>query len=90
MYSRILYAVIVMTAQEVENQLKEEYSKKLDLEYCTFLDPFKLDTGWVEEEDEIAHWSIILVICILNFLIIKSDIMNSSDCKASKGYIFFK
>ena len=90
MYSRILYAVIVMTAQEVETQLKEEYSKKLDLEYCTLSDPFKLDTGWVEEEDEIAHWSIILVICILNFLIIKSDIMNLRDCKASKRCIFFK
>ena len=80
-----------MTAQEVETQLKEEYSKKLDLEYCTLSDPFKLDTGWVEEEkDEIAHWSIILVICILNFLIIKSDIMNLTDRKALKGYIFFK
>ena len=80
-----------MTAQEVETQLKEEYSKKLDLEYCTLSDPFNLDTGWVEEEeDEIAHWSIILVICILNFLIIKSDIMNLTDRKALKGYIFFK
>ena len=79
-----------MTAQEVETQLKEEYSKKPELEYCTLSDPFKLDTGWVEEKDEIAHWSIILVICILNFLIIKCDIMNLRDCKASKRYIFFK
>ena len=70
---------LVRTAQEVQAQLKEEYSKKLELEDCTSPDPFKLKTCWMEEEDGIAHWSIIPVICILNFLMINSDIRDLSD-----------
>ena len=41
------------TAQEVEVQLKEEHYKKLELENCTLPDPFKLETGWMEEKDGI-------------------------------------
>ena len=41
------------TAQEVEAQLKEEHYKKLELEDCTLPDPFKLETGWMEEKDGI-------------------------------------
>ena len=44
---------LVKTAQKLEAQLKEEYSKKLQLENCTLPDPFKLETGWMEEEDEL-------------------------------------
>ena len=43
------------TAQEVEAQLKEEYSKKFELENCTLPDPFKLKTGWMEEKDGIGY-----------------------------------
>ena len=78
------------TSQKVETQLKEECSKKLELENCTLPDPFKLQTGWMEEEDGIAYWPIILVMCILNFLMISSDITDLSDYKASKGYSYFK
>ena len=81
--------LLVKTTQEVEAQLKEEYSKKLELEYCTLSDPFKLETGWIEE-DGIAYWPIIPVTCILNFLMINSVITDLSDYKALKGYIFLK
>ena len=78
------------TAQEAEAQLIEEYSKKLELENCTLPDPFKLETGWIKEEDGIAYWPIITVMCILNFLMINSDITDLSDYKTSKGYSYFK
>ena len=44
----------------------------------------------MKEEDRIAYWPIIPVTCILNFLIINSDITDPSDHKASKGYSYFK
>ena len=43
-------ATLVKTAQ-----LKEEYSKELELENCTLPDPFKLETGSMEEEDGITY-----------------------------------
>ena len=81
---------LVNTAEEVKAQLKEEYSKKLELENCNLPDPFKLETGWMEEEDGIGYWPIIPVMCILNFLMINSDITDLKDYKASKGYSYFK
>ena len=70
---------LVTTAQGVEAQLKEEYSKKLELK-----------TIWMEDEEGIAYWLIIDVMCILNFLMINSDITELSDYKALKGYSYFK
>ena len=67
-------------------QLKEEYSKELELENCTLPDPFKLETGSMEEEDGITYWPIIPVVCFLNLLMINSEITDLSDYKASKGY----
>ena len=41
----------------------------------------------MEEEDGMAYWPIIPVMCILNFLMINSDITDLSGYnKASKGY----
>lgn len=54
-------------AQEVEAQLKEENSKKLELENCTLPEPFKLKTGRMEREDGVAYWLIIPVMFILKF-----------------------
>ena len=51
--------MLVKIAQEGQAQLKEEYPKKLELENCTLLDPFKLENGWIKEEDGIVSWSII-------------------------------
>ena len=69
----------------MEAQRKEDYSKKFELEKCILTDPFKLETGWMEEEDGIAYWPIIPVTCILNFLMINRDITDLNDYKASKG-----
>ena len=57
-------------AQEVKAQIKEEEFKKLELENRTLPRPFKLETGWIEEEDGIAYRPIITAMCILNFLMI--------------------
>ena len=51
--------MLVKIAQEGQAQLKKEYPKKLELENCTLLDPFKLENGWIKEEDGIVSWSII-------------------------------
>ena len=37
--------ILIKTTQEVEDQLKGEYFKKLELENCTLPDPFKLEIG---------------------------------------------
>ena len=47
---------LVKAAQELELQLQEDYSKKIELENCTSPDPFKLESGWMEEEDRIVYW----------------------------------
>ena len=44
----------------------------------------------MEEKDGIAYWPIIRVMCILNFLMINSDITDLSDYKAWKGCSYFK
>ena len=79
---------LVKTVQDVEAQLKEKYSKKLELENHTLSDPFKIKTRWMEKEDDIAYWQIIPDIRILNFLMINSDITDLSDYKALKGEFF--
>ena len=43
------------TAQEVETQLKEEYCKMLEFEYCPLPHTLKLETDWMEEEDGITY-----------------------------------
>ena len=77
------------TAQEVETQLKEEYCKMLEFEYRPLPHTLKLETDWMEE-DGITYQPIITAMCILNFLMINSDIIDLSDYYALKGYSCFK
>ena len=74
-------------AQEVEAQLKEENSKKLELENCTLPEPFKLKTGKGRRGCVLANYT-----CHVHskVLMINSDIINLSDYKPSKGYSYCK
>ena len=49
----------------MKGQLKEECSKKTELEHCTLPHQSKIETSLMEEKDEIAFWSIITAICSL-------------------------
>ena len=53
-------------------------------------DSLKLETSLIEERDGITYCPIALVMYMLNFLIINSDITDLSDYKASKRYSHFK
>ena len=76
------------TVQDVETQLREKYSKKLELENHTLPDPFKIKTRWMEKEDDIAYWQVIPGMRILNFLMINSGITDLSYYKTLKGEFF--
>ena len=54
---------LVKTVQDVEAQLKEKYSKKLELENHTLPNPFKLKTRWMEKEDEIVRTGKLYLTC---------------------------
>ena len=45
----------VMTAVEVEKDLQDEYRKKLKIDDRKLPDPFKMNTGWMDEQEGIFH-----------------------------------
>ena len=46
---------VIKTAEEVEAELKQEYDDKLKLDEMNIPDPFKLNNGWLDEEEGIAY-----------------------------------
>ena len=81
---------VTKTAKEVKAELKQEYDDELQLDEMNIPDPFKLNNGWLDEEEGIAHWSIVPTYYILQFLMIDSDVEDLSDYKRSKAYSYFK
>lgn len=81
---------IVKTAEEVEKALSDEYDNKLKIGDCTIPDPFKLTTGWKDEDEGIAFWPIVPTFYIIQFLMIDSEVEDLSDYKGSEAYSFFK
>ena len=81
---------VIKTAEEVEAELKQEYDDKLKLDEMNIPDPFKLNNGWLDEEEGIAYWPIVPTYYIIQFLMIDSDVEDLSDYKGSKAYSYFK
>ena len=52
----------VKTAVEVEEDLKNEYEKKLRVDDRLIPDLFKIPRVWLEEDEGIAFWSMLLAI----------------------------
>ena len=52
----------VKTAVEVEEDLKNEYEKKLRVDDRLIPDLFKIPHMWLEEDEGIAFWSMLLAI----------------------------
>ena len=74
-------APVVMSAAEVEAELKTEYDEKLKLPDLTLPDPFKLLIGWLDEEEGIAFWPIIPNFYIIQFLMMYSQVEDLNDYK---------
>ena len=58
----------VKTAAEVKEDLNKEYEKKLRVYDRLIPDPFKVPHGWLEEDEEIGFWSMLLYPDIFNYL----------------------
>ena len=50
----------VKTAVEIEADLKAEYEKKLKLDDKNIPDPFKIPHGWMNEDEGMKFWPMIL------------------------------
>ena len=83
---------IVKTAEEVEKELSVCYRDKLKLDDGSFLpDPFKVENGWLKEEEGIRYWPPTLYPDIFNFLAFHPSELASkdlSDYKTSKAYSY--
>ena len=83
---------IVKTAEEVEMEMATSYQDKLKLEDGVILpDPFKLENGWLKEEEGIKFWPLTLYPDIFNFLAFHPSELASkdlSDYKTSKAYSY--
>ena len=75
------------TAVEVEEDLKKEYGKKLRVDDRLIPDPFKIPHGWLEEDEGMAFWPILLYRDIFNYLMFYPTQLGStnlSDYKTRK------
>ena len=82
-------APIIKTAEEVEEALSQEYTRKLCIGDRSIPDPFKLTTGWQDEDDGIVFWPMVPTFYIIHFLMTDSEVEDLSDYKASKAYSYF-
>ena len=60
----------VKTAVEVEEDLKKGYEKKLRVDGRLIPDPFKILHGWLEEDEGMAFWPMLLYPDIFNYLML--------------------
>ena len=52
---------LVKTAEEVEKEVASDCQQKLNMEEERIIpDPFRLDSGWLNEEDGIKYWPVTL------------------------------
>ena len=58
----------VKTAVEVEEDFKKEYEEKLRVDDRLFPNPFKIPHWWLEEDEGIAFWPMLLYPDIFNYL----------------------
>ena len=81
------------TSVEIEEDLKKEFEKKLRLDDGLILDPFKIPYGWLEEDDRMAFWPMLLypdIFIYLKFYPTQLGSTDLSDYKNSKAYSYYK
>ena len=83
----------VKTAVEVEEDLKKEYEKKLRVDYRLIPDPFKNPHGWLQEDEGMTFWPVLLYPDVFNYLMFYPTRLGStdfSDYKNLEAYSYYK
>ena len=83
----------IKTAEEVENEISQEYQNKLKLNDIEIPDPFKLEKNWLAEEEGLIHWPTVLYPDIYNYLMFNPAELASTDLndyKSCKAYSYYK
>ena len=88
-FSAIENVMPVKTAVELEEDLKKEHEKKLRVDDRLIPEPFKIPHGWLEEDEGMTFWLMLLYPDIFNYLMFyptQLDSTDLSDYKNSKAY----
>ena len=78
---------------EVKADLKTEYLAKLKIDDRNIPDPFKISHGWMNEEEGMKFWPMVLYPNIFNYLMFFPSELGSKDLndfKSSKAYSYHK
>lgn len=84
---------IQLTAEQVEEEIKNEYGNKLLIDNINIPNPFDTKEGWLNEDDGIVHWPMLLYPDIFNYLSFHPSELPSkdlSDYKNCKAYSYYK
>ena len=79
---------VFKTAEELVTDMKQEYDDKLKLDEMNIPDAFKLNNGWLDEEEGIDYWPIAPRYYIIQFLMIDNDVEDLSNYKGYKAYSY--
>ena len=60
---------LIKTAVEVEADLKTEYLAKLKLDVRNIPDPFKIPHGWMNEDEGMKIWPMLIYSAIFNYAV---------------------
>ena len=83
----------IKTDVEVEADLKTEYLAKLKIDDKNIPDPFKIPHGWMNEDEGMKFWPMLLYPDIFSYLMFFPSGLGSKDLndyKDSKAYSYHK
>lgn len=83
----------IKTAAEVEHQLSIEYKTKLKIDGLAIPDPYKIPHGWLNEDEGMSFWPMLMYPDIFNYLMFYPAELGSKDLndyKNSKAYSYYK
>ena len=83
----------IITVAEVETDLKTQYLLKLNINDRNIPDPFKIPHGWMNEDEGMKFWPMLLYPDIFNYLMFFASELGSKDLidnKNSKAYSYHK
>ena len=69
----------VNTDVEVEEDLKKEYDEKMRVDDRVIPDPFKIPHGWLEEDEGMAFWLMLIYPGIFNYLMFYPTQLGRTD-----------
>ena len=84
---------IQLTAEEVEKEIQNEYGNKLLVDDFLIPNPFDVKEGWMDEENGITQWPMLMYPDIFTYLSFYPSELPSkdlSDYKNCKAYSYYK